>query len=156
MKKNKFKILKFINSHKNWKEILTSSPYNLMIKEFDGYILIKYNQIFSDLSNEMVKEARGFILKKEGNKYKFVCVPFTKFFSYGDPNAKKDLQKLYHRKQWYIEQKIDGCFPYNTLVTLEDGSSIPIRQIVNQHMNVKVLSYNMKTNKIKTKKQGIV
>ena len=108
MKKNKFKILKFINSHKNWKEILTSSPYNLMIKEFDGYILIKYNQIFSDLSNEMVKEARGFILKKEGNKYKFVCVPFTKFFSYGDPNAKKDLQKLYHRKQWLVEEKIDG------------------------------------------------
>ena len=152
MKKNKFKILKFINSHKNWKEILTSSPYNLMIKEFDGYILIKYNQIFSDLSNEMVKEARGFILKKEGNKYKFVCVPFTKFFSYGDPNAKKDLQKLYHRKQWYIEQKIDGCFPYNTLVTLEDGSSIPIGQIVNQQMNVKVLSYNMKTNKIEPKR----
>lgn len=108
MKKNRFKILRFINSHKNWKKILTKPPYNLMIREFDGYTLIKYSQIFSDLSNDIVKEARGFIIKKEGNKYKFVCVPFTKFFCLKDPNAKQDVIKLYHRKKWLIEEKIDG------------------------------------------------
>lgn len=108
MKKNKFEILKFINSHKNWKEILMSDPYNLLIREFDGYILIKYNQIFSDFSQRMVREARGFILKKENNRYRIVCAPFTKFFCIGDPNANKDLYKLYHRKKWLVEEKIDG------------------------------------------------
>ena len=150
--RNKLKILRFINSNHNWRKILSSPPYNLMFRDFNGYILIKYNQLFSDFKQQMVREARGFIIKKVGCKYIPVCIPFTKFFCVGDPNAKKDLQKLYHRKQWHIEQKIDGCFPYNTLVTLEDGSSIPIGQIVNQQMNVKVLSYNMQTNKIEPKR----
>ena len=148
----KFKILRFINSNPKWRAILTAPPYNLMLRDFDGYTLIKYNQLFSSFKEDMVKEARGFIIKKVGHKYIPVCVPFTKFFCVGDPNAKNDLYKLYHRKQWHIEQKIDGCFPYNTLVTLEDGSSIPIGQIVNQQMNVKVLSYNMQTNKIEPKR----
>ena len=150
--RNKLKILRFINSNHNWRKILSSPPYNLMFRDFDGYTLIKYNQLFSDFKQQMVREARGFIVKKVGHKYIPVCVPFTKFFCVGDPNAQSDLQKLYHRKQWHIEQKIDGCFPYNTLVTLEDGSSIPIGQIVNQQMNVKVLSYNMQTNKIEPKR----
>lgn len=106
--RNKLKILRFINSNHNWREILSSPPYNLMFRDFDGYTLIKYNQLFSDFKQQMVREARGFIVKKVGNKYIPVCVPFTKFFCFGDPNAENDLFKLYHRKQWHIEQKIDG------------------------------------------------
>ena len=150
--RNKFKILRFINSNPKWRAILTAPPYNLILRDFGDYTLIKYNQLFSNFKEDMVKEARGLIIKKVGRKYTPVCIPFTKFFCVGDPNAKNDLYKLYHRKQWHIEQKIDGCFPYNTLVTLEDGSSIPIGQIVNQQMNVKVLSYNMQTNKIEPKR----
>ena len=104
----KFKILRFINSNHNWRAILSAPPYNLMFRDFDGYTLIKYNQLFSDFKEPMVREARGFIIKKEGHKYKLVCMPFTKFFCVGDPNAKNDLRKLYHRKEWYIEEKIDG------------------------------------------------
>ena len=104
----KFKILRFINSNHNWRTILSAPPYNLMFRDFDGYTLIKYNQLFSDFKEPMVREARGFIIKKEGHKYKLVCMPFTKFFCVGDPNAKNDLRKLYHRKEWYIEEKIDG------------------------------------------------
>ena len=150
--RNKFKILRLINSNHDWRAILTAPPYNLILRDFGDYTLIKYNQLFSNFKEDMVKEARGLIIKKVGRKYTPVCIPFTKFFCVGDPNAKNDLYKLYHRKQWHIEQKIDGCFPYNTLVTLEDGSSIPIGQIVNQQMNVKVLSYNMQTNKIEPKR----
>lgn len=148
----KLKILRFINSNHNWRAILSAPPYNLMFRDFDGYTLIKYNQLFSDFKEPMVREARGFIIKKEGHKYIPVCVPFTKFFCVGDPNAQDALYKLAHRDEWYVEEKIDGCFPYNTLVTLEDGSSIPIGQIVNQQMNVKVLSYNIQTNKIEPKR----
>lgn len=104
----KFKILKFINSNPKWRAILTAPPYNLMLRDFDGYTLIKYNQLFSNFKEDMVKEARGFIIKKVGHKYIPVCMPFTKFFCVGDPNAKNDLYKLYHRKQWHIEEKIDG------------------------------------------------
>ena len=104
----KLKILRFINSNHNWRAILSAPPYNLMFRDFDGYTLIKYNQLFSDFKEPMVREARGFIIKKEGHKYKLVCMPFTKFFCVGDPNAKNDLRKLYHRKEWYIEEKIDG------------------------------------------------
>ena len=106
--RNKFKILHFINSNSDWRKILSSSPYNLMFRDFDGYTLIKYNQIFSDFKEEMVREARGLIIKKVGTKYIPVCIPFTKFFCFGDPNAQSDLYKLYHKKQWCIEEKIDG------------------------------------------------
>ena len=106
--KLKLKILRFINSNHNWRAILSAPPYNLMFRDFDGYTLIKYNQLFSDFKEPMVREARGFIIKKEGYKYVPVCVPFTKFFCVGDPNAKNDLYKLYHRKQWHVEEKIDG------------------------------------------------
>ena len=104
----KFKILRFINSNPKWRAILTAPPYNLMLRDFDGYTLIKYNQLFSNFKEDMIKEARGFIIKKVGHKYIPVCVPFTKFFCVGDPNAKNDLYKLYHRKQWHVEEKIDG------------------------------------------------
>ena len=105
---SKLKVIRFINTHPNWRVILSSSPYNLIIKDLGDCTLIKYNQLFSDFKEPMVREARGFIIKKEGHKYKLVCIPFTKFFCVGDPNAKNDLRKLYHRKEWYIEEKIDG------------------------------------------------
>lgn len=106
--RDKFQIVKFINSHKDWRKILSSPPYNLMFRDDGKYVLIKYNQIFSDFKEQMVREARGLILKKVKGKYILVCAPFTKFFCAGDPNAQRDLFKLYHRKEWFVEQKIDG------------------------------------------------
>ena len=46
--KLKLKILRFINSNHNWRAVLSAPPYNLMFRDFDGYTLIKYNQLFSD------------------------------------------------------------------------------------------------------------
>ena len=106
--KLKLKILRFINTHPNWRAILSAPPYNLMFRDFDGYTLIKYNQLFSDFKEPMVREARGFIIKKEGYRYVPVCIPFTKFFCVGDPNAQDALYKLAHRDEWYVEEKIDG------------------------------------------------
>lgn len=109
----KFKILRFINSNPNWRTILSSSPYNLIIKDLGDCTLIKYNQLFSDFKEPMVREARGIIVQKKGRKYRLVRIAFTKFFCVGDPNAKRDLYKLAHRKQWFVEEKIDG-----SLITL--------------------------------------
>lgn len=109
----KFKILRFINSNPNWRTILSSSPYNLIIKDLGDCTLIKYSQLFSDFKEPMVREARGIIVQKKGRKYRLVRIAFTKFFCAGDPNAKRDLYKLAHRKQWFVEEKIDG-----SLITL--------------------------------------
>lgn len=148
----KLKIMKLINSNKNWRDILSKPPYNLSIKDDGRYTIIKYNQLFSDFKEPIVREARGLIIKKSGYAFKLVCMPFTKFFALGDPNALGDLKSLYMKRKWLVEEKIDGCFPYNTLITMEDGSHLTIGQIVNQKIDKKVLSYNLKTGKIEAKK----
>lgn len=53
-------LLNFIKQNKeNWKEVLQQLPYSLIVKEDDDYILLKYNQLESDLSNSIVQECRG-------------------------------------------------------------------------------------------------
>src|SRR5574344_1881444 len=79
-------LLDFIKQNKeNWKEVLQKKPYSLIVKEDDDYILLKYNQLESDLSNSIVQECRGIILRK--SDLKVVCFPFKKFFNYHEPNA---------------------------------------------------------------------
>ena len=74
----KLQLLDFIKQNKeNWKEILQKPPYSLIVKEDDDYILLKYNQLESDLSNSIVQECRGIILRK--SDLKVVCFPFTSY-----------------------------------------------------------------------------
>ncbi len=83
------KLLNFLrNNPENWYSILKSPPYNLFISTDGGELwLFKYNQIESDMSNEIVQECRGIILSKKNNEWTIVCKPFTKFFNYGEPLA---------------------------------------------------------------------
>jgi hypothetical protein len=56
----KLQLLDFIKQNKeNWKEVLKKPPYSLIVKENDDYVLLKYNQLESDLSNSIVQECRG-------------------------------------------------------------------------------------------------
>lgn len=127
----------------DWREVLTSEPYNLSIKEDDDYILFKYNQITSDFSLPVVQEARGIILDYLYD-YEIVCRPFDKFFNYGEPNAAeidwgsaKVLEKIDGSilKLWYSERnniwswstngvisasKCDVPFPLNGIKTFDD------------------------------------
>ena len=43
-------VLNLMNSNENWREVLSNAPYNIIIKEEDGYILLKYNQLDSDFA----------------------------------------------------------------------------------------------------------
>lgn len=81
------KVLDLINNNNNWEEILSSSPYNIIVKHKGDFILLKYNQIESDMSNDIVQECRGLILKKEDSKYKVASIRFNKFFNYGQSEA---------------------------------------------------------------------
>ena len=127
----------------DWREVLTSEPYNLIIKEEDDYVLFKYNQIASDFSLPLVQEARGIILDYLYD-YEIVCRPFNKFFNYGESNAAeidwgsaKVLEKVDGSilKLWYSERnniwtwstngvisasKCDVPFPLNGIKTFDD------------------------------------
>jgi len=74
------KIQEFILAHDNWRELLADAPYNLKISEDDGFVLFKYNQIASDFSQEICKEARGLILDTQDN-FRVVRYAFKKFFN---------------------------------------------------------------------------
>lgn len=80
---------------------LRAEPYNLIIKEEGNLAILKYNQIASDFSEEMVREARGIIFYKP--TWDVVCYPFEKFFNEGEPHADElDESEL------YVYQKVDG------------------------------------------------
>ena len=74
------KIIDFINQNKNWRDVLSESPYYLSIKGDGEYTILKYNQISSDFSNDYVKESRGLIIRKDGDSYIPVCVPLYIIF----------------------------------------------------------------------------
>ena len=72
----------FILSHDNWEELLTTEPYCLKISRDKEYIMFKYNQIDSDFSIPLVREARGIIFRERD--WECVCHPFNKFGNYGE------------------------------------------------------------------------
>ena len=74
------KIQEFIKAHDNWRDLLSAEPYNLKISDDDGFVLFKYNQIASDFSQEICKEARGLILDSQ-NDFRVVRYAFKKFFN---------------------------------------------------------------------------
>lgn len=96
---------KFLRGHPNdYEEILTQPPYCLKISHDDPYVLFKYNQLASEFSLPLVREARGVIFRPYG-KGLFMCVrrAFDKFFNYGESNsATLDLSYL------VVQEKVDG------------------------------------------------
>lgn len=95
------KIVDFIKEHENWEDILIREPYFLKISRDSGFILFKYDTIHSDFSLDIVKEARGLILKED--TFEIVCYPFTKFFNVDEENAD---QIDWNTAQ--VQEKIDG------------------------------------------------
>lgn len=95
-------LLEFIQNHPNdWEEKLSSDPYNLKISRDGPYVMFKYNQLSSDFSNPIVREARGIIFREDN--WKCVRRAFDKFFNYGEPNAAEidwNTEK--------VQTKIDG------------------------------------------------
>lgn len=88
----------------DWEEIIKSDPYNVLVKWNGDYCLLKYNQFASDMSNDIVQQCRGTILyKNEFGEMELVCMPFYKFFNWGETNA--------HEIDWtsaVVMEKVDG------------------------------------------------
>lgn len=93
---------RFCAEHENWEELLTGEPYNIKTSEDGPYIMFKYNQLSSDFTNPIVREARGIIFRK-GQWENPVCWPFNKFGNYGESYVPEiDWSTA------FVSEKIDG------------------------------------------------
>ena len=65
-------------------------------------------------------------------------------------NQKKHIME--DSNEWVAERKWNGCFPWETPITLADGSTMPIGKIVDERLPVEVLSYDTDKKEFVTKK----
>jgi len=153
------KIQEFILAHDNWRELLADAPYNLKISEDDGFVLFKYNQIASDFSQEICKEARGLILDTQDN-FRVVRYAFKKFFNIDegyaahiDWNTAVATEKIdgsimsvwYARGKWHLstnstidafKAELAGVGPYKTFGDLFE-SVLPLSTFAgNRYENI--------------------
>lgn len=97
----KLELREFILSHANWEELLTVEPYCLKVSRDDGYIMFKYNQVFSDFNIPLVREARGIIFRE--SDWECVCHPFDKFGNWGESYCPE-----INWETASVQQKVDG------------------------------------------------
>lgn len=92
------KIITYLKQHGLAK---TLKDFKLKAREYPHKVLIKYDQIESDMNLQEVQEARGLILEKE--TWEVMCYTFKKFFNSAEGKAAKidwDTAK--------ILEKLDG------------------------------------------------
>jgi hypothetical protein len=78
------KLINFINATPNWEQIM--KEHHIRVTRDGAYIMLKYD-IDVDWSWELAHACRGIIIKQVDNQYKVVCLPFEKFFNYGEQYA---------------------------------------------------------------------
>lgn len=113
-------VLEYIRNNENWEELLAAEPYHIRASWDGDYVLLKYNQLASDFTQEMVRECRGaifYIPKHNHKRVQVVCYPFSKFGNYGESyvpeidwstasvQEKVDgslIKAYYHDGSWHI------------------------------------------------------
>lgn len=96
-------VLKTVNYIKEYGLNKLIDDFNLKLVEYDKKVLIKYNQIDSDMSQDIVQECRGLILEK--GTWDIMSFPFKKFFNEQEGNAPK-----INWDDFIILDKVDGSF----------------------------------------------
>ena len=144
---NNMSLLDLVNSFPDWKNILSSDPFHITIKEKDDYVLLKYSQFETDMSFPAAQQCRGCILRKNTDgSYSYVCRPFDKFFNYGEEHA-AEIDWSTAR----IMEKVDGCFSGEDYVLLANNEKIKFKTLYRQFQEgrkIEVLSYDFETGKI--------
>ena len=111
------------------------------------------------MKDDYIKALRDYFLKEKYNSKDNIPWALQFMLSIECPqlcrrikDLKPEQQKLvWESEDWIAEPKIDGCFTYNTPIMLADGSTMPIGKIVEEKLNVNVLSLNTVTGKIESK-----
>jgi hypothetical protein len=75
-------LLKYIEQNSNWEPLLSEPPYSLEIFREDDLALFKYRMGFSDMSLDIVREARGIIVDTKQMKIAGRSTSFSTFKSY--------------------------------------------------------------------------
>ena len=97
----------FIRDHPlDWEEKLAAAPYFLEIKHNFNFVLFKYNQFQSDMTNPISQEARGCIFYIKDAISFCVCYPFRKFANWNESYS--DTPHLDWRLGIDVQEKIDG------------------------------------------------
>lgn len=89
----------------NWIEEIQKAPYFIKVRELDNFILLKYDQLNSDMSLPLCQVCRGIILEADEltGDWFVVCYPFNKFFNHGEPHAAE-----IDWRHAIVNEKIDG------------------------------------------------
>ena len=134
-------IINFIKANPNWESILTEAPYFLKTKRDGDFVLLKYDQIRSDMNIPIVRECRGIILD-ESNGYRTVCVPFFKFGNIGESYV-PEIDWTTAR----IQEKLDGSliklWHYNNIWHISSNGEVDAR---NAHISSALLENARKTD----------
>jgi len=131
------KVIEHIKAHGLEKTLET---FKLKSKEYPYKIVIKYDQIESDMSLTEVQESRGLVLEK--GTWKIMSMSFRKFFNAAEGHAAKIDWSTAH-----ILEKLDGCCDEDTVLETEDGK-MTIKEICESKYNGKVKAFNHETNEI--------
>ena len=94
----------FIRTHQNWIDEIQREPYNIKVSRSGNFVLLKYDQLNSNMSKPLCQVCRGIILEEVFDDiWNPVCYPFNKFFNYGEDEAAEiDWRTA------IVREKIDG------------------------------------------------
>lgn len=103
--------------------------------KYPNLISFKYNQIESPRNHPIVNECRGLILNEESN-WDVVSFPFCRFF-----NAEEGHAAEIDWNTAVVQEKLDGCFSYETVIRLWGGGTLKIGEIVNKKLSPTIFGY---------------
>jgi hypothetical protein len=78
-------LAEFVSKHEDWETLIMECPYSLVAHKDRNLAIFRYRQGFTDMSQDICKEARGIIIDLSKNQP--VCWPFNKFFNLGEAYA---------------------------------------------------------------------
>lgn len=102
-----------------------------------------YDQLESPKGNPIVRECRGLILNSAKN-WEVVAYPFNRFANIGESWADQiDWNEV------RVQEKVDGCYPYSTLLNLWGGGTIKIGEVVQKHLTPDLIGMDNVGNFVK-------
>jgi hypothetical protein len=102
-----------------------------------------YDSLEAPKGNPIVRECRGLILNSADN-WAVVALPFYRFANagetWGDTIDWTDVR---------VQEKVDGCYPYLTLLNLWGGGTIKIGEVVQKHLTPDLIGRDKNGNLVK-------
>lgn len=99
--------------------------------------ILNYDQIESPKTNPVVRECRGLVLRSDN--YGLVAKSFNRFFNWGEV---QEEMALFDFSDFQVQEKVDGCFLYNTKLNLWGGGTIKIGDIVSKRLTPTLIGVN--------------